>query len=406
MKTKVLGYYGGVVSFLLVALFALSLPASELARDEAAGALAPAFNGQLVAAPGKIPAHTLVYNEAEGWRLLAGFVPAGESVKTQGQLQIALERLNEARREQNAGSNSSALSLYKKITEDYPGTEFAAEAFFQRGNIYYTRNQFTNSFQNYEDLIHKHPEDIRFDQVIAAQFTIASDIKDGARPYLWGWMPWFRNTVEALDFFEKVNRNAPYGEFAARALYSKGLLAVDEGKTEEAIDAFERIIHNYPSAPEVPEAYLSLANTYENDIPGAEWDQGATRLALEYYSEFIIRFPSHPKAKEAVEGLSRMRETLAKNRYDLALLYYEEHNNARAAAIYFNEAINAAPESTTAQDARKKINDIRDGKLANRGIMDWIFGRYPVTKDADYIPPPAPTDLQNMGFGQAVPKAE
>ena len=220
-------------------------------------------------------------------------------------------------------------------------------------------------------------------------------------------MPWFRNQVEGLGFFEKINRNAPYGEFAARALFGKGCLAIDEGKTEDAIDAFERIIHNYPGAPEVPETYLALASAYENDIPGEEWDQGSTRLALEYYSEFIIRFPSHSKANEAVKGLARMRETLAKNRYDLALLYYEEHNNARAAAIFFNEAINAAPESATARDARKRIAEIRDGKLANRGIMDWIFGRYPVTQDADYIQPPAPTDLQNMGFGSvAAPKAK
>lgn len=339
----------------------------------------------------------LVWTADGGWKVQGGLL-ADLGLDKPGQRTTALQKMNEAKRLQDAGSYSAALDLYEKVIEDYPGSEFAAEAYFQSSVIYFHRNQFEKAFEGLEELLRKHPEFRRFDEVITEQYAIATAIKEGKRPYLWGWMPWFKDNTKGLEIFDTVNRNAPYGVYADRALYDKGTLALDIGKNEDAIDAFERIISNYPESKLAPDAYLSLARTHADNVLGPEWDQGSTRDALNFYTDFTALFPNHPYAVEAADNADKMREVLAKNRMDIGLFYYEHRNNTRAAAIFFNEAINAAPDSDTAKEARKLLADIRAGKLPSRGVMDWIFGRYPVTSEGDYIDAPAQRGLESMGF--------
>jgi outer membrane protein assembly factor BamD len=340
----------------------------------------------------------IVWSNAKGWQAAQGTMLSGEGLVTFEQRFDGLELLTRARRAQTAGSVGKAIDLYEDVLSRYPRTELACEAHFQCGVLYHSRNQFENAFHHLNVVVRHYPEFPRYNEVIANQYRIATAIKNGERPYLWGWIPWFTDNSRGLDYFEQVNRNGPQTSYADKALFDKGTFASELDRTPEAIDAFERLIYDYADSPLVPNAILALAKTHELSITGHEWDQSATRNALFFYNEFVTRYPSHKRTAEAVKSAARMRETLAKNRYDLALFFYEERNNARAAAHLFNEAINAAPTSKTAQDARIKLADIRAGKLAPRGAMDWLLGRYPVTRDASYIDPSSHTDLDKMGF--------
>ena len=276
--------------------------------------------------------------------------------------------------------------------------EIVAEAYYQRGIIYYKRGQFEKAYDSFQELIRHHPEYHRYGEVVERQYLVASAIKNGERPYLWGWIPWFTDSSRGLRYFEGVNRNAPYGPNAVHALIDKGMLALELDKRADAIDAFERVISNYPESDLVPDAYLNLALAYEQDVAGADWDQGSTRNALAIYTDFIQLYPAHPRAKEAVEAARRMRTTLAQNRLNIGLFYYEHRNNPRAAAIFLNEAINADPDSEPAREAGRHLAAIRARKTASRDIMDWIFGRFPLTPEGEYIVPPPPPKLEDMGF--------
>ncbi|MDR2863165.1 MAG: tetratricopeptide repeat protein [Puniceicoccales bacterium] len=382
----------------------------------------------------------LEWSKRDGWKVKEGtsakLLPDGfqGTEKEKADLVgIAVQKMNNAWQLQREGDLSDAADILTSIIATYPGTDFAAESYFLLGVIYRREHRFEDGFEVLDELIHRHPEfrhvssgvELKqnipggtntkpsselwlsrgFDDVIELQFKIASDIKSGERPYLWGWFPWFRDEAKGLDFFERISNNAPFGALGDKALYEKGNLAVDLDKHEDAIDAFERIISNYPDSKLVPDAYLALARTYAGTVIGAEWDQGATRSALNFYNDFVTLFPTHSSAPVAAENAHKMRDLLSQNRYDLGLFYYETRNNPRAGAIFFNEAINAAPESKTAEDARKKLAEIKAGKLSPRGVMDWIFGRYPLTQEAVYVEDPTQANLENMGFVTERPAA-
>jgi outer membrane protein assembly factor BamD (BamD/ComL family) len=384
---------------------------------------------------------TLEWDATTGYRVRTGALLTGNNLDTHAMRYEALQTLTEARRAQLDGSNSKALGLYEKLCRKNPGSDIAAEAFFQRGVIETQRHEFEEAFNCLDIVAKNFPDFDRFGEVIELQFRLASDVKNGARPYLWGVIPWFKNPVIGIDFFERVNRNAPYGKHAPQALFDKGNLALDNDHTDEALEAFDRLITDYPESKLVPESWLALARTHEAEITGHavntetpsknatrddsatttrtvtghEWDQGATKEALYNYNEFIHHYkefarrdPAFDKdgklAALAVHNAARMREILARNRYDLGLFYFEHRNNPRAAALFFNEAINAAPESGVAREARKRIAEIRDGAHATAGMMDWLFGRYPQYKDTTYPAIPAAPDTALLGFRTEAPK--
>jgi outer membrane protein assembly factor BamD (BamD/ComL family) len=409
----------------------LLLLAAAAALAAATAVLAPQATAQNAAVPAaRSSLFSLEWRDATGYAVRPGATLTGRKLDTHAMRREALARLTEARRDQQQGANSSAIGTYDDLVREHPGTDIAAEAAFQRGIIHARRNEFKEAFDSFDLVAKSFPDFDRFDEVIARQFLVATDIKNGKRPYLWGRIPWFKDSALGVDFFERVNHNAPYGEFAARSLYDKGLLAIDAGRTEEALDAFDRIIWDYPDSVHVPDSWLALARAREAEITGHgmdsggtvdaqtgqsktavetgvrgitghEWDQGATRDALNYYNEFIRRFPAHKYVTLAVHNAARMKEILARNRYDLGLFYFEHRNNPRAAALFFHEAINIAPGSNVAGESRKRIAEIRDGQRAPAGAMDWLFGRYPQTKDTSYGDIPLAPDTAKLGFKQS-----
>jgi outer membrane protein assembly factor BamD len=62
--------------------------------------------------------------------------------------------------------------------------------------------------------------------------------------------------------------------------------------TEEAIDALDRMINNYPQSLLAPDAYLKLGETHASLVQGPEYDQTSTKEAITYFQDFMILFPN------------------------------------------------------------------------------------------------------------------
>src|SRR5262249_55967274 len=97
----------------------------------------------------------------------------------------------------------------------------------------------------------------------------------GKRPYYWGLIPGFRDYDAAIDLFEKMVKNAPFSKQAPKALMFISHLSKKYRKVEDAWDALERIINEYPNSSQAEEAYLVLAETYAESVQGPAYDQGA-----------------------------------------------------------------------------------------------------------------------------------
>ena len=303
------------------------------------------------------------------------------------------------------GEFSKAVHTYEDIMVFYADSDYAAEALYRIGEIYGRRRQFVPAFECFSALEDSYPASPRVKDAIVQSYLIVENIRAGVRPRKGGWFPWFKDRSEALKIYERLYEMAPHAPISPRLLYNKGTLAFELSedwfsfdKTLDAIDAFERLISIYPDAEFVPDAYLQLAGTYEAGVVGADWDQLSSRRAINYYTDFYSLFPEHEKAEFAYEKTVELTNMMAANRVVFGDFYYSRHNNLRAAATFYNEAITVAPDSPAGQKAARQLERIRRGERSDRTLVDWIFGRYPNYDAVDYLDAPSLRPLDEMGF--------
>lgn len=316
----------------------------------------------------------LVWTKEGGWRVEGGVLESviGDPASAKN----ALEAMNKAKAAQDGGENWTAIEYYRLVSREYPQSIFAPEAYFQLGILYRAEGMFEDSFESFETVIKNYPDYPKFNLVISEEYKLAQTIQDGATPYLWGWMPWFTDYNEAIRYYEAVVSNAPYSDFAPMALMNIAIIADREDKPEIAIDALDRLINTYPQSMFTPDAYLQMAVTYRNMVDGPEYDQGAVLKAIDFYQDFLILFPSDSGAAAAESGLELMRDVHARSRLIMGDFYYYYRNNFKAASIFYNETITAAPDSLASGEAERMLKRISDGILAPMTPVDWFFGRY------------------------------
>ncbi|HWA85796.1 MAG TPA: outer membrane protein assembly factor BamD [Opitutus sp.] len=296
----------------------------------------------------------LVWNPDTGWRIEGGVLsglagPAGRN---------ALEIMNRAREAEEKDHIGSAIHSYKRVTKKYPASVYAAEAFYRTGKLYLGRRQYYKAFENLNQVVTRYPNSKHFNDVIGEEYRIASALLDGARNHIWGIIPSFRNRSRAIEYFEVVLRNAPYSDYAPLALMNEARGFLRERDTDEAIDALDRMINNYPQSLLTPDAYLKLAQTHEKLVDGPAYDQGSTKEAITYFEDFLILFPGDPNTPSAAKGLDEMKTVLAESKMKIGDFYFKYRRNYTAAKVFYNEAITSYPDSPIAAKAKEKLAEV------------------------------------------------
>ncbi len=293
--------------------------------------------------------------------------PEAIQAATETEQSEAQQLLESGRSKFERGRIGSADSTFKKIIKKYPTSSAAADALYLRGRVFMTKGRWVKAFNFHQEVIDKHPTYTGFDRVISAQFECATALMEGARGRIFGVIPGFKQYSEAIDQFEQIVQNAPYGDYAPLALMNIAFTAEKTNNGDVAIDALDRLINYYPQNMLAPDAYYNLAKTYANLVKGEEYDQGSTRQAISYYEDFLVLFPESSSVGEVEANMRKMENLLASSRLTLGDFYYYHRNNNTAALVFYNEAITIAPESDAAVEAQARIQDIEAGMRPTTG---------------------------------------
>ncbi len=292
-----------------------------------------------------------------------------ENLPLLGEIEQSEARIEflEAREKYQKGQTWRAKQQLKSITKKYSTTPSAGDALALRGQIFLENGRYQKAFKDFQRVINEHPKHPDFNGIISLQFQTATSLMDGARGKILWIIPGFKQYGEAVSQFESIVNNAPYGNYAPLALMNVALVSIKQDNPEIAIDALDRLINYYPQSMLASDAYYNLADVYAGLVQGSEYDQGSTRRAVSYYEDFLILYPSNTNVGEVEANMERMENLLSSSRKDLGDFYYFYRNNNTAALTFYNEAITIAPNSESADEARKLIEDINAGVRPTTG---------------------------------------
>jgi len=297
----------------------------------------------------------LVWTPEGGWQLEGGAFSG--LAETEGH--NAIDLMNKSRAAEEKGSYGTAISNYGKVVKKYPNSIWAPEALYRSAHLLFLRKQYYKAFDDYQVIISKYPSTKRFDEIIGEQYHIATILLNGGRNhFFFALIPGFTNREIGIQDCEQVVLNAPYNTYAPLALMEAASGQRMAGNLEEAIDALDRFINNYPQNILAPDAYLKLAQMNGALVDGPYYDQASTKEAITYYQDFMILFPGDHNVGTAENGLADMKKVLAESKMKMADFYFYKRSNFVAARVFYNEAITSYPDSDVANLAKKRLTEV------------------------------------------------
>jgi len=291
---------------------------------------------------------------------------------------------------------SKSLKFYEKFSKrrsdamvniDGNSYHVGPESLFRAAKIREEKGDWSKSFEHLR-LIAQAYTSYNFELVAESLMRVSERLAKDKLPRKWGVIPRFRSGTQDRSRLNEIAGLARGPRFAPRALMALAEISIKDEKTDEAVDALDRLVNLYPENYLGEKAYYLLATIYQSKVAGPSYDQGATLKALNFFEDYLILYNQAPsqsphenaedyKARlqetklrkaDAEKGRKEMRQVLAASKVEVGeyvekfgkfyLTRWRELGNGPAIQFY-NEAITTAPESTAAREAEQKIANLR-----------------------------------------------
>jgi len=254
--------------------------------------------------------------------------------------------------------DARAEAEMRKLIKHYPKSREAADAQFYIAQFEEKRGDWTRAFESYQMVIKKYPFTQRVGEVVRCQYEMASHLLDGGQKDDQGiWKKIIASHVKVEEIFKQVIKNAPYGEYAAPAQYKIGLYLTEEGLMQEARDAFEKTLNDYPDSEWAKAARYQIALADAKRSAGAGYDQKITQSAIAEFQEFVREYPDAQLSAEARQHITDLRNKEAENNFLIAE-FYERQKKYKAAKIYYLQIADDYKDTPWAGKALKAAQEL------------------------------------------------
>ncbi len=346
----------------------------------------------------------IAFSAAAGY-LLAGASPAfalldffkkpDKQVPTTAERQVqegeASSLLAQARDAQSQGDGGRALSLYETILKKYPFSQSAAEAAYGKALIIRETGKIQAAFDAYQRLIQDYRSSPRFADALAQQFELAEEAKGGKKQRSKILVPLKLGSEDVIELYRTIIKNAPFGKFAPMAQFSIGEVYQDRGDKDLAVTAYQGVVDNYPNSKQASEAQFRIGAISNIAAKRSEDNSNltATRDAL---TSYVATNPGGDRKSEAEQIISQVNEAEATQSLEVGK-FYEKQGKAKAAAIYYNEALKfgSAEASAEARDLLAKLSQNSPEAMQAVGNQDFtVPAAVDLRNRDDYVGPPSP----------------
>ena len=249
-----------------------------------------------------------------------------------------------------------ALVEFNKIIKFYKRSEAASEAQYYIGRCYEELNNPYHAYEGYQKVIDDYPFTQRTDEIVKRQFDIADKLYNGENTKFLG-ISFKAIPEQIIDIYKKVVSNAPYSEYAPIAQFRIGELYKRIDFYQEARDAFQKVLDDYPDSDMATDAKFQVAMCAAIASGGSDYDQSLAEKAMDEFDEFAKQNPDSELVKKALKEKKDIIDKRA-DYYLKTARFYERIGKYKAASIYYHKILNELPSASTAGVAKQRLKII------------------------------------------------
>ena len=242
-----------------------------------------------------------------------------------------------------------AIREFDKLIRVYPNSKYASKAQYFIGHSYEDKEEYYHAFLAYQKSIDTYPHIKNREEVIAREYEIGLLFYGGQKAKILG-INLLPATDKAIEIFENVASNDPYGKYADKAQFKIAECYSKDKRFGEAVMAFQKLIDEHPKSKLVEKAKYEVAHaTYKASLD-PDYDQEVTEEAIEEFEEFIGRNTAESLSVDAEKVLNKLKEKKAQSMFDIAQ-FYEKQRHFASAAVYYKEITEKYPDTSVAAEA-------------------------------------------------------
>lgn len=251
-----------------------------------------------------------------------------------------------------------AVAQFDLIIKKYPKSRYAPEAEYRLGTIYEEMQDYVKAHKAYQSLIKSYPQSGRFEEVIEREYQLGTIFLSGKKGKMMGLE--IRPSLPlAVEVFQKIVEAAPYGVFGDKSQFNVGIAYMRMKKYDEAVEAFQNLLEQYPKSELVQQARLQMTEASYTKSSAQTRDQSALDAASQQAQSYLQRYPDSADATKALEIRRRVDELNAEKNYRIGL-YYEKDNYLESAVIYYRDTAKRYPETGWGKKAAEKLSILEE----------------------------------------------
>ncbi len=207
------------------------------------------------------------------------------------------------------------------------------------------------------------------------------------------------NYKTAARFFDEVERQHPYSVWATRAELMAAYAHYRAGEYDEAIIALDRFTQLHPGSRNIAYAYYLRALSYHAQMVDVRRDQTNAEQAVKAFQELVRRYPSSRYSDDARRKIDDVRDLLAgaemsRGRYYLKRgQYVAAINRFRTVVENYQtssqvpEALHRLVESYSALGVNEEAQKAAAVLGYNFPSSNWYADSYEIARSENIRPP-------------------
>lgn len=258
----------------------------------------------------------------------------------------------------DSGETDKAVSTYRYIAKNYPSSKEAPTAQYKLAKQLHEKGDFEAAFNEYQNLLKKFPQTPSFEESVASEIGIANEFLKGRKVKFLG-IKLVPSMEKAEEMYTAILKVSPYSKHAAVTQFNLGLALEKQGKAQEAIAAYQKVLDKYPNSGACASASYQIGYVYQRlGMTGKSQDLSALKEAQNNYQDFLLQYPNSEKVPQAGENMKKMISRESRDTLRIAH-FYDFNKDYKAASIYYNDVIRRFPQSEESGAAKTRLDELK-----------------------------------------------